>query len=58
MQFKDFIFKDLIFGIVFKFHWGLSNECYYDEFMRLLNVRINKHNDISPFTKKKSKSKA
>ena len=58
LQFKDFIFKDLTFDIVFKFHCGLSNELYYHEFMRLTNVRINKHNGISPFTKKKTKPKA
>ena len=56
LQIKDFIFKGLTFGIVFKFHCGLSNECYYDKFKRHANVRINKHNSILPFTKKKTKS--
>lgn len=55
LQIKDFIFKGLTFGIVFKFHCGLSNECYYDKFKRHANVRINKHNSILPFTKKKTK---
>ena len=56
-HFKDRILKDLTSGVVYKFQCRLSNESYYGECARHLNVRIGKHIGISPFTKKQVKLK-
>ena len=49
---KDWIPKDLISGVVYKFQSGLHNESYYGECVRHLKVRIGEHIGISPYTKK------
>ena len=56
-RFKDRIPKELTSGVVCKFQCGLSNESYYDECIRHLNVRIGMHIGKSPFTRKKVKPK-
>ena len=56
-RFKDRIPKELTSGVFYKFQCGLSNESYYDECIRHLNVRIGEHIGISLLTKKKVKPK-
>ena len=54
-RYKDPIPKDLIFGVVYKFHSGLCNESYYSEIIRHLDARSGKHIGMSPVTGKKVK---
>ena len=56
-RFKDRIPKEFASGVVYKFQCGLSNESYYDEWVRHLNVRIGERIGILPLTKKKIKPK-
>ena len=58
-RFKDHIPKKLTSGVTYKFQLGLSNDYYYVECVRHLNVRTGEHIRISPLTKNfKSKSSA
>ena len=47
--------KDLISGVVYKFHCGLCNESYYGESIRHLDIRSGEHIGVSPLTGKKVK---
>ena len=54
-RYKDPIPKDLISGVVYKFLCGLCKESYYGESIRHLDIRSEKHIDVSPLTGKKVK---
>ena len=56
-RFKDRIPKELISGVVYKFHCRFCNESYYGKCVRHLNVRTGEHIGISPLIKKKVKPK-
>ena len=43
--------------VVYKFSCGRCNAIYYGETCRHLSVRVGEHSGVSPFTRKKSKSK-
>ena len=57
LHFKDQISKDLTSGVIYKFQCGLTNDSYYGECMRHLNVRITEHIGISPLIWKQVKPK-
>ena len=57
-HFMDQVLKDLTSGVVYKFQCRLSNESYYGECMRNLNVWIGEHIGISPPTRKQVKPKS
>ena len=52
---KDSIPEDLISGVVYKFQCGLSNEFYYGENIRHLDIRSGDHIGVSPITRKSNK---
>ena len=54
-RFKDPIPRDLISGVVYKFQCGHCNGSYYGKSIRHLNIRSEKHIDVSPLTGKKAK---
>ena len=54
-RYKDPIPKDLISGVVYKFHFGLYNEPYYGESIRHLDIKSGEHIGASPLTGKKVK---
>ena len=54
-RYKDLIPKDLISGIVYKFHCGLCNESYYGESVRHLDIRSGEQISVSFLTGKKVK---
>ena len=56
-HFKDRIPNDLTSGVIYKFQYGLSNDSYYGECLRRLNVRIWEHIGTSTLTKKQGKPK-
>ena len=51
-HFKDRIPKDLISGVIYKFHCGLCNESHYSECVRHLNAKIGEYMGTSPPPKK------
>ena len=57
LHFKDYIPKDLTFGLVYKFQCGLCNKSYYGQCMMHLNLRIGEHTGISQLTRKQVKPK-
>ena len=54
---KDWIPKDVISDVAYKFQCVLCSESYYCECISHLNVRIGEHIGISPLTKKQVKPK-
>ena len=56
-HYKDWIPKDLISGVIYKFQSTLNNESCYGIFVTHLNLRISQHIGISPLTKKQIKPK-
>ena len=54
-RYKDPILKDLISGVIYKFHCGLCNESYYGESTKHLDIRSGEHIGMSPLTGKKAK---
>ena len=51
-HYKDTITKDLIFGVVYKFQYGLRNESYYGESIRHLDITSGEHKAVSPLNGK------
>ena len=43
--------KQVTSNVVYKFHWGLSNNSYYCKCVRHLNMKMGKHDDVSRLTK-------
>ena len=52
---KDSIPKGFISGVNYKFQCGLSNESYYGENIRHLDIRSGDHIGVSPLTRKNNK---
>ena len=55
LRYKDLIPKDRISGVVYKFQCGLSNDSYYGESIRHLDIRSGEHIGVSSLTGKKVK---